>query len=429
MNKKLSFWSIYFLGMNSIIGSGTFLLPQTIYKDMGVLGILVLVVSALSMGLIVTCYAKLASQYNESGGSWIYSYHAFGKFTGFQVGMFTYVLGCCGTACEIVAFLTTLTSYNKTFANPKMKLAVIISIILIFFVINYFGNSFVKVFDNISSATKVFVIIFFIVIGIFFMNKANFHPIIAKNISSGIDSFSNHFSEAFSVTFYMFGGFSLLPIAARKMKNAKRNLPKVLTVIMLSLIALYSLVMLVCIGILGHRLAFSHVPVADALLITIGKWGYLLIIVCMLIGMVGAAFAQSYDATVLPASLANEHHMLPQWVGKKNRFSSPVVSQVITYVIIFLLTSQSYLFLVSLVVLASFIQYVPSILAVFKLSHANKTNGKAKIFTGYVVPTLALLVSMYLIISFSHQALLIGAVVIVVNTLLYNGLKNHLSME
>ena len=32
--KKLSFISIYFLGINGVIGSGAFLLPQVIYKDM-----------------------------------------------------------------------------------------------------------------------------------------------------------------------------------------------------------------------------------------------------------------------------------------------------------------------------------------------------------------------------------------------------------
>lgn len=97
MKKKLSFWSIYLLGINSIMGSGAFLLPQTIYQDMNLMGVVVLLVSAILMGLIVVCYAKLASRYDESGGAWIYSYHAFGKYMGFQVGIFTYVLGCCGS--------------------------------------------------------------------------------------------------------------------------------------------------------------------------------------------------------------------------------------------------------------------------------------------------------------------------------------------
>lgn len=37
--KKLSFMSIYFLGINGVIGSGAFLLPQTIYKDMNLMSV------------------------------------------------------------------------------------------------------------------------------------------------------------------------------------------------------------------------------------------------------------------------------------------------------------------------------------------------------------------------------------------------------
>ena len=47
--KKLAFMSIYFLGINGIIGSGAFLLPQSIYKDMNLLSVIVLLSAALTV--------------------------------------------------------------------------------------------------------------------------------------------------------------------------------------------------------------------------------------------------------------------------------------------------------------------------------------------------------------------------------------------
>ncbi|WP_295745506.1 amino acid permease [uncultured Limosilactobacillus sp.] len=428
MNKKLSFWSIFLLGINSIMGSGAFLLPQTIYQDMNLMGVVVLLVSAISMGLIVVCYAKLAGRYEESGGAWIYSYHAFGKYMGFQVGIFTYVLGCCGTACEIVAFLTTLSSYNHFFSQTYIKWSIIATIILLFFIINYFGNGLVKVFDNISSATKIFAVLLFIIVGVFFIKFSHFSPVIPHAATTSISGFSSHFSRAFSVTFYMYGGFSLLPVAARSMVNSKKNLPRILTAVMVSLLVIYSAVMFICIGILGSRLAYTKIPVADAFLMTVGKWGYFVIIICMLVGMIGVAFAQSYNTAELPSSLALEHNMLPKWMGKSNRHGAPIISLIVTYIIIFLLTSQSYLFLVSLVVLASFCQYVPSALSVIRLNYLHEFES-FDVVSGYVIPFLALIVSMYLIISFSKEALIIGAIVILVNSALYFFLGKRLSME
>lgn len=80
--RKLSFMSIYFLGINGVIGSGAFLLPQEIYKDMNLAGVLVMLFAAVTVSLIALCYADLASRFSNSGAAWIYSYNAFGRFWG-----------------------------------------------------------------------------------------------------------------------------------------------------------------------------------------------------------------------------------------------------------------------------------------------------------------------------------------------------------
>ncbi len=69
--RKLSFMSIYFLGINGVIGSGAFLLPQEIYKDMNLAGVLVMLFAAVTVSLIALCYADLASRFSNSGAAWI----------------------------------------------------------------------------------------------------------------------------------------------------------------------------------------------------------------------------------------------------------------------------------------------------------------------------------------------------------------------
>lgn len=108
--KKLSFISIYFLGINGVIGSGAFLLPQTIYKDMNLMSVAVLIFAAITVSMIALCYADLSSRFTDSGAAWIYSYNAFGHFVGYELGIFIWFLGCCTYAAEIVALLTTLKS-------------------------------------------------------------------------------------------------------------------------------------------------------------------------------------------------------------------------------------------------------------------------------------------------------------------------------
>lgn len=392
--RKLSFMSIYFLGINGIVGSGAFLLPQEIYKDMNLTGVLVMLFAAVTVSLIALCYADLANRFSNSGAAWIYSYNAFGRFWGYEVGIFVWFMGCCTLAAETVALLTTLKSFLPIFNNNWLYYSSVFGLIIFFAIVNFFGRRIVKALDNLSSAAKMLTIIIFIVVGIFFIHFTNFSPVIPKTATTGLMPFAKHFGAAFSVTFYMFAGFSFIPIAAKQMKNPEKNIPKVLVTVMLSVTILYALMMVVAIGILGPATAKYSTPIAHAFKNGVGEWGYILVIIGMLISIFGVAFAISFDTPSLLSSLASEHRMLPKWIGKKNKYDAPWVAVLVTAIVALFLVTQSYIFLVSCIVLASFVQYVPSILSVIKFEHTGQfpSNG-FKLPGKDVIPVVALIIS------------------------------------
>lgn len=252
--KKLSFISIYFLGINGVIGSGTFLLPSVIYRDMNLASVLVLLCTAITVSMIALCYADLASRFTGSGAAWLYSYHAFGRFTGYELGIFTWFLGCCTLSAEIVALLTTLKSFMPIFDNRVVYYAAAFGLIVLFAVINFFGRSLVKVVNNISAAAKILTLLIFIVGGVFFVHHVNYSPVIPAAAMTGAGPFLKHFGAAFTPIFYLFTGFSFLPIAAKQMNNPEKNIPRVLIAVMVSVTILDALMMLVAIGISGRHL-------------------------------------------------------------------------------------------------------------------------------------------------------------------------------
>lgn len=417
--KKLTFISIYFLGINGIVGSGAFLLPQVIYKDMALMSILVLVVAALTVGMIALCYADLSSRFSGSGAAWLYSYNAFGRFTGFQVGMFAWFLGICTLAAEVVALLRTLKTIFPVFKEDAVYYATIFGLILLLAIINLFGTSFVKWINNISSAFKIGAIVIFIAVGLFFMKTANFSPIVPTDVTNA-STFFTHFGSAFSVVFYMFTGFSFIPVAASQMNNPKKNIPKALITVMISVTVLYALVQAVAIGILGSNIVNYDTPIANALGAAVGEWGYYLIIIGMLVSIFGVAFAVSFNTPALAASLATEHKLLPKILGKKNRYGAPFVAVIVTSLISAGMAMGEYLFLVTCIVLASFIQYVPTILAVIKFKHTKQfPNNGFSLKGGYVIPVLALIISAYLLTNFNLEVILVALAVFVVGLILY----------
>lgn len=418
--KKLSFLSIYFLGINAVIGSGAFLLPQVIYRDMNLMSVFVLLFAALTVSMVALCYADLASRFKESGAAWIYSYNAFGRFTGFELGIFIWFLGCCTLSAEVVALLTTLKSFLPVFNNPVVYYSSVFGLIILFAIINFFGRTLVKLVDNTSSAAKMITIIIFIVVGAFVIHFSHFKPVIPTAAANSFTGFFHHFGAAFSVVFYLFTGFSFLPIAAKQMNNPEKNIPRVLIAVMISVSILYSLMMLVAIGILGTRMSDYSTPIAIAFRDGVGTWGYFLVIAGMLISIFGVAFTASFNTPSLIASLANEHGMLPKVVGKKNRYNAPWISIILTAVVSLLLVTQSYLFLVSCIVLASFVQYVPTIFADIRFLHTNEfpTHG-FKLPGKYIIPALALLISLYMITNFTVKTIMVGVIVAVLAAIAY----------
>lgn len=418
--KKLSFMAIYFLGVNGIIGSGAFLLPQTIYQKMDVLSVIVLLFAALTVGLIALCYADLASRFTGSGAAWLYSYNAFGRFAGYELGVFTWFLSCCTYAAEVVALLTTLKSFIPAFNQSSIYFPTAIGLVILFSGINFFGRSLVKTIDNTSAVAKLATIIIFIIVGMFFMHWANFQPVIPPAAAKGVGPFFHHFGSAFSVVFYLFSGFSFIPIAASQMTDPAKNIPRALVAVMVSVTIFYVLMLLISIGILGPDMANHTIPVASAFEKAVGPWGYYLIIAGVLLSIFGVAFTCSFNAPTLLASLSTEHHLLPDWIGKENHYEAPWVSILLTAAVTLLLITQSYLFLVGCIVLASFVQYVPSILAVMKFKRTGEyPNHGFKLPGGYTIPILALIVSCYLVFNFTWEIILLSVVVAIATAIMY----------
>ena len=69
---KFGFWSIVLLGINGIVGTGIFLLPNKAYAIIGSASLGVLLFDALIAGCIALCFAEAASLFTRNGEDLIY---------------------------------------------------------------------------------------------------------------------------------------------------------------------------------------------------------------------------------------------------------------------------------------------------------------------------------------------------------------------
>ena len=60
-NAKFSFGGATLYGINAVIGSGIFLLPRTIYQDLGPASLVAMVLDAVLVLMLAVCFAEVTS--------------------------------------------------------------------------------------------------------------------------------------------------------------------------------------------------------------------------------------------------------------------------------------------------------------------------------------------------------------------------------
>src|ERR1039457_1819991 len=84
-------WSLAALAANSIFGSGIFGLPAPVAGSLEKRSIIAVLIAGAAMGVIMACFAEVASQFSEAGKAYLYARTAFGQLTGILVGWMLYL--------------------------------------------------------------------------------------------------------------------------------------------------------------------------------------------------------------------------------------------------------------------------------------------------------------------------------------------------
>lgn len=395
--------AIYLLGINSIIGSGIFLLSGKIYQEAGLMSLGAILLAGLSVSVIAFAYANMSKIYSKNGGAFVYVKETFGRFPGFVVGMVTWILGTVTLATEVSALLTALKMILPHFNGLLFGLGLILFLGLL----SYFGSALIAGLDNLTSFVKIALVMIFIFSCIWIVKGSHFSAENLLTASSVKNSGLHGFLSAYGTVFFFFTGFSFLPVNAEKMKNPAKNLPKMLTLVMLTCLSVYLIIQAITIGVLGPSLVNTVVPAATVFSKIVGMIGIPLFVVGICLSILGVIVATTFNTPTILASLAQAHEDVPMFVAKTNRFGTPTWAIILsTLAAMALFLTGNYVFLSGLTVFMSFVQYLSTGLANLK---------KKFIWVGLG----SSLFSLVLLTSFTLSVLVLGSGILLALVLIY----------
>ncbi|MCE2963023.1 MAG: amino acid permease [Chitinophagales bacterium] len=292
LHKNLSVVDLTSFGIAAVIGAGIFSTVGKACFSGGPGVIFLFIFAAIASGFTAMCYAEFASRIPAAGSAYTYAYTTFGEVFAWIIGwalVMEYSIGNIAVAISWSEYFQTLlenlglhlpdwlgidyptakrafaeglsNKYAAAYANAPNLWGLKFIINLPAFVINilitavvYVGIKESKNFSNFMVLLKVVVIILVITVGFFYVDGANWNPLMPngfRGVMAGVSS-----------VFFAYIGFDAISTTAEECRNPRSDLPKGMFYALVICTILYILLALVLTGMVSYSLLDVKDPLA-----------------------------------------------------------------------------------------------------------------------------------------------------------------------
>ncbi len=379
LEKNLRVMDLTALGIAAIIGAGIFSTIGKASFSGGPAVVLLFIFTALACGFAAFAYAEFASLLPVSGSAYTYSYVAFGELIAwiigwallmeYAVGNITvavswsgYFTGLCASAgwhisewatIDYVSARDGFESANAMLKSgtPMDKLsdalheaymawqtapqiggfhvildlpAIIMSILITALV--YVGIKESKTAGNWMVALKLLIVLLVIIVGVFYVDTANWHPFMPNGfggVMSGVSS-----------VFFAYIGFDALSTTAEECKNPQRDLPRAMIYSIIICTVLYVIIALVLTGMVSYTELEVNDPLAFVFDRIGLKWFSGVIAVSAVVAMAGVFLVFQLGQPRIWMTMSRDGLLPKKFSHIHPRFRTPDFATIITLIFV-----------------------------------------------------------------------------------------------
>jgi len=415
LRRVLGRWDLTAIGINQVIGGAIFLMPSQVAAQIGAwspIGMALMGIASLSVAL---CFAEVSSRFEGTGGPYLYTRAAFGRFAGFEVGWMQWFTRASSQASIMAGIAVALGYYWPVLTTGWPRHLVLTCVTAALAWINVRGIRQSAWLVNALTIGKLVPLALFILAGVFYIEPSrltSLPPITFRQAST-----------AALLLIFVYGGYDVVPVPAGEALDPRRHVPFALIATILSVTAVMTLAQIVAQGVLPNLAAHST-PIADAAAVMLGSGGALLVGVGSVISMTGNNAGQVLTGSRMLFALA-EHGELPAFFGRVHaRFRTPANAIVFTAVVALgLALTGSFAKLAVVSALARLVTYTGACASTLRL-RSPACAGRAKPATfiapwGPVVPVVAIAVSMAVVAGATRPQLLGGLAALAAGAVLF----------
>jgi len=416
--RSIGRWALTGLVINGVIGSAIFGMPSLIAARLGRAAPWAWILAAVLIGVVIACFAEVASRFRDAGGPYLYVRETFGRFAGIQTGWMAYLARLTASASVANLFVIYLGEFWPGFSQRGVGAAVLALLLGTLALVNYRGVGQGSRVSSIIAAAKLIGLGLFVIVGLVWMGGHG--SVEAPSAPPGTDPWL----QALLILVFAYGGFeaALMPLA--EAKDPERDAPVALFTALAASAIIYTLVQVVVTWTLPDA-ASQPRPVAAAASVFLGPVGGALMAVVALTSTFGYLAGGMVNVPRLTFAMAEQGDLPRPFAAVHRVFRTPHVS-IICYALLtwLLATNGNFLKNLTLSVVARLITYglVCAALPVLRARDAKPNAAPRAVFrlpAGIVFAILGVLGMAVVATQVSPREAIVMGVVIALGTVHY----------
>ncbi|TDT97401.1 amino acid/polyamine/organocation transporter (APC superfamily) [Streptomyces sp. 846.5] len=290
------------LVIGSVIGTGVFALPSAL-APFGPIALVAFGVVTLGALALAVTFGSLSKRVPGSGGPYVYAKEAFGEFAGFLTAWSYWITAWAGNAAIAVAWVGYVEVFVDKGHHTAGSIAIALTGLWIPALVNLTGIRNIGAVQVVTTVLKFIPLVFMASIGLLFMKSGNFGTFNASGTSA-----IGAVSAASAIALFSYIGLETASVAAGRVRNPERNVPRATVYGTLACAVIYILGTLAVFGTVSHAsLGSSTAPFTDAANnIVGGTWAGNAVAVAAIISGLGALNGWTMICAEMPLAAARD---------------------------------------------------------------------------------------------------------------------------
>ncbi len=372
LRRELGRWDLTAIGINQVIGGAVFAMPAALAAIVGGWSPFLIAGVGFASLLIALTFGEVASRFDGTGGPYLYTRAAFGRFPAFEVGWMQWFTRVASWASVINVLVAALGFYWPSVTTGPTRTALLTAIIAALAFINVLGIRQSAWVVNFLTIGKLVPLALFIMVGLTAINVAALHTGPVPPLTD--------LSRSALLLIFAFGG---LP-----------------------------------------DLAASKTPLADASARIMGATGAAVITLGAVLSTLGNNMGQALSGSRSLFALAENGDVPRVFASVSPRFGTPVVAILFTAAVsLVLATTGSFVGMAAASAVSRLVVYVATCAAALRLRSPRFAGDvpapKMRVPFGPVIPVLAILIALAILAGATPQQLRAGAYALAAGAVLF----------